>query len=111
MKTEEESNETELVIETSARQAGFLSPPHLFLTCLYSEPEGEDPGADGGGQDAEHDGDQDQGGGEGDGEGAAGGGQDDRGGGGDQEGEDRGMQRGSGDARGSGVCQCYPQHH
>ena len=28
-KTEEESNETELVIETSARQAGFLS---LLLT-------------------------------------------------------------------------------
>ena len=35
MKTEEESNETELVIETSARQAGFfLSSP--FLNMLFT---------------------------------------------------------------------------
>ena len=36
MKTEEESNETELVIETSARQAGLLFPSsHLFLTRSF----------------------------------------------------------------------------
>ena len=37
MKTEEESNETELVIETSARQAGFLFEPQLFITRSFSQ--------------------------------------------------------------------------
>ena len=35
LKTEEESNETELVIETSARQAGFLFQPQLFLMRFF----------------------------------------------------------------------------
>ena len=35
MKTEEESNETELVIETSARQAGFLFAASTFHNTLF----------------------------------------------------------------------------